>query len=1060
MNLRNFIERPILSSVISICIVVVGLISMFSLPVERFPDIAPPTIVVSTTYIGASAETIQKSVIAPLEEAINGVENMTYMTSSATNAGTASVSIYFKQGTDPDMAAVNVQNRVSKAMGKLPAEVTQIGVTTAKRQTSMLQVFTLFSPDDSYDLEFIGNYLDINIKPSVLRVTGVGEINALSGLYSIRIWMKPEVMAQYGLNPSDISAVLAEQNIEAATGSFGEDANETFKYSMKYKGRLVTPEEFGDMIIRSLENGSVLRLKDVADIELGLESYSFLSSTEGHPGVTCIVYQTPGSNATQVNDGINKVLEEARKDMPPGLELAQLMSANDFLDASMHEVIKTLYEAIILVILIVFIFLQDLRSTVIPMVGILVSLIGTFAFMAVIGFSLNLITLFALVLVIGTVVDDAIVVVEAVQAKFEEGYKNSLEASVDAMKEIGTAVISSSLVFMAVFIPVSFMSGTTGVFYKQFGLTMAVAVGFSVINALTLSPALCALMLRPHEEEHSGGKRSFKMRFRDWFNGVFEKLIDKYQAGVKFFMRNRWLSWGLVVFSCVVFVYLIATTKSSLVPEEDQGVLFVSVTTAPGSSVQTTQKIMNEIESLIADIPGIEMCGNVSGFGLQAGQGANNGTLIIKLAHWDERAEGGMDANGIIKKIYERTSSVKDASIFAMSPGMIPGYGLGNSLDLSLQDKSGGDINEFFGIAQNYMAQLRKYPQVSQVFTTFDVRFPQWLVEVDAAKCKRAGISPSAVLSTLGAYYGGQYVSNFNRFSKVYRVMLQAAPEYRTKEATLDNIFVKVGQEMSPLSQFVTLTKVYGAEGLNRFNMFNSISVSVTPAEGYSTGDAIAAVRAEAEKSLPRGYGYEFGGITREESQQSNTALVAIFMICILMIFLILSGLYESFILPFAVILSVPCGLMGSFIFARLFGLENNIYMQIGLIMLIGLLSKTAILMTEYAAERRRQGLSLEQAALEAAKARLRPILMTVLAMAFGMLPLMMSFGVGANGNRALSTGTVGGLIIGTIGLLFTVPVFFMFFQRLQEKVKPIPGVTNPEEDKKSADIKSMINSK
>ena len=560
MNLRNFIERPILSSVISICIVVVGLISMFSLPVERFPDIAPPTIVVSTTYIGASAETIQKSVIAPLEEAINGVENMTYMTSSATNAGTASVSIYFKQGTDPDMAAVNVQYRVSKAMGKLPAEVTQIGVTTAKRQTSMLQVFTLFSPDDSYDLEFIGNYLDINIKPSVLRVTGVGEINALSGLYSIRIWMKPEVMAQYGLNPSDISAVLAEQNIEAATGSFGEDANETFKYSMKYKGRLVTPEEFGDMIIRSLENGSVLRLKDVADIELGLESYSFLSSTEGHPGVTCIVYQTPGSNATQVNDGINKVLEEARKDMPPGLELAQLMSANDFLDASMHEVIKTLYEAIILVILIVFIFLQDLRSTVIPMVGILVSLIGTFAFMAVIGFSLNLITLFALVLVIGTVVDDAIVVVEAVQAKFEEGYKNSLEASVDAMKEIGTAVISSSLVFMAVFIPVSFMSGTTGVFYKQFGLTMAVAVGFSVINALTLSPALCALMLRPHEEEHGGGKRSFKMRFRDWFNGVFEKLIDKYQAGVKFFMRNRWLSWGLVVFSCVVFVYLIATT--------------------------------------------------------------------------------------------------------------------------------------------------------------------------------------------------------------------------------------------------------------------------------------------------------------------------------------------------------------------------------------------------------------------------------------------------------------------------------------------------------------------
>lgn len=1045
MNLKHFIERPILSSVISILIVVVGLISMVSLPIERFPDIAPPTVVVSTSYVGANAETIQKSVIAPLEESINGVENMTYMTSVATNSGAASISVFFAQGTDPDMAAVNVQNRVSKALGQLPAEVTQIGVTTAKRQTSMLQVFTVYSPTDQYDENFIANYLNINIKPGVLRVTGVGELNVLAGEYSIRIWMKPDVMAQYRLIPGDIAQVLAEQNIEAATGSFGENSNETYQYTMKYRGRLVTPEEFGEMVIRSLPDGSVLRLRDVADIEMGKDTYSMISTTNGHPGVTCIVYQTPGSNATAVNEGIDAFLEEAKKDMPTGLEIATLMSANDFLDASMHEVVKTLFEAILLVILIVFIFLQDFRSTVIPMVGILVSLIGTFAFMAIIGFSLNLITLFALVLVIGTVVDDAVVVVEAVQAKFESGYKSPLKASIDAMKEIGSAVISSSLVFMAVFIPVSFMSGTTGMFYKQFGLTMAVAVGLSLINALTLSPALCAVMLRPHDEVEEGGKKSFKLRFRDWFNRIFNKLIDAYQAGVRVFLRRRWLAWGTLIVSSAIFVYLIGTTKSSLVPEEDQGVLFVSVTTAPGSSLQATEQVMQRIEKMIEQVPGIKMYGKVSGYGLQSGQGSSNGMFIVQLEDWALREDPQMDANGIIRKIYAATASVKDASIFAMSPGMIPGYGLGNSLDLSLQDRSGGDLNTFFTTAQDYMAQLRKRPEVAQVYTTFDVRFPQWSVEVDAAKCKRAGVSPSVVLSTLGAYYGGQYVSNFNRFSKVYRVMLQADPESRRDESSLDNIFVRVGEEMAPLSQFVSISRVYGAESMTRFNMFNSISVSVTPAEGYSTGNAIAAVREVAEEHLPRGYGYEFGGITREESQSSSTTLILIFVICILMIFLILSGLYESFILPFAVILSVPCGLMGSFIFARLFGLENNIYMQIGLIMLIGLLSKTAILMTEYAAERRRMGMSLEEAALEAAKARLRPILMTVLAMAFGMLPLMLSYGVGANGNRSLSTGTVGGLLIGTIGLLFTVPVFFVYFQRLQEKIRPMPAAAEQE---------------
>lgn len=1039
MNFKHFIERPILSAVISISIVVVGVISLFSLPVERFPDIAPPTVVVSTTYFGASAETMQKSVVAPLEEAINGVENMTYMTSTATNSGTASINIYFRQGTDPDMAAVNVQNRVSKALGQLPAEVTQVGVTTAKRQTSMLQIFTLYSPDGTYDENFIANYININLKPQILRITGVGELNVLGGDYSMRIWMNPEVMAQYGLSPSDISAVLAEQNIESATGAFGENSSQTFQYTMKYRGRLVKPEEFEGIVLRSNPDGSVLKLGDVARIELGKESYAYIGQTNGHPGVTCMVYQTPGSNATEVNNNIDALLDEARKDLPKGLQLDQLMSANDFLNASMREVVKTLLEAIFLVILIVYVFLQDLKSTLVPMVGIIVSLIGTFAFMAIAGFSLNLITLFALVLVIGTVVDDSIVVVEAVQAKFDAGYRVPFKASVDAMHDIGAAVVSSSLVFMAVFIPVSFMSGTTGMFYKQFGLTMAVAVGLSAINALTLSPALCALLLKPYLDESGRQKDNFAARFRKVFNASFNALSDKYRNGVRVFIRHKWMAWGVLVLSAVAFVVLLNNTKSSLVPEEDQGVLFVSVSTAPGSSLQTTASVMDRVEEAIRDIPEIRLYNKVSGFGMISGQGSSYGMFVINLKPWDERSDRESSAESVIRKIYAGTAHIKEATVFAMSPGMIPGYGLGNSLDVSLQDRAGGDLTDFYQVAQQYMAALRERPEVGRVYSAFDIRFPQWLVEVDAARCKRAGVSPATVLATLAGYYGGQYVSNFNRFSKVYRVMLQAAPEYRLDEASLDNIYVKSGSEMAPLSQFVSLTRVYGAESLTRFNMFNSISVSVTPAEGYSSGEAIAAVRETAETDLPRGYGFEFGGITREESQQSNSTLVVIFVICILMIYLILSGLYESFLLPFAVILSVPCGLMGSFLFAKLFGLENNIYLQTGLIMLIGLLSKTAILLTEYAADRRRQGLSLTEAALEAAKARLRPILMTVLTMVFGLFPLMVSFGVGANGNRALSTGTVGGMVIGTLGLLFTVPAFFIVFQYLQEKVKPLP---------------------
>ena len=1041
MNLRTFIERPVLSAVISITIVVVGIIGLFSLPVEQYPDIAPPTIMVSTTYYGASAETLQKSVIAPLEEAINGVEDMTYMTSSATNSGSVSITVYFKQGTDPDMAAVNVQNRVSRATGQLPAEVTQVGVTTSKRQTSILQMFSLYSPDDSYDENFLSNYISINLKPQILRISGVGDLMIMGGEYSMRVWMKPDVMAQYKLIPSDITGVLAEQNIESATGSFGENSDETYQYTMKYTGRLITPEEFGDIVIRSTDNGEVLKLKDVADIQLGQDSYAYHGGMDGHPGVSCMVFQTAGSNATEVNQNIDKLLEEASKDLPKGVELTQMMSSNDFLFASIHEVVKTLIEAIILVILVVYVFLQDFRSTLIPLVGIVVSLVGTFAFMAIAGFSINLLTLFALVLVIGTVVDDAIIVVEAVQARFDVGYRSSYMASIDAMKGISNAVITSSLVFMAVFIPVSFMGGTSGTFYTQFGLTMAVAVGISAINALTLSPALCALLLKPYINEDGTQKNNFAARFRKAFNSAFDVMVDKYKTIVLFFIKRRWLTWSLLACSVVLLVLLMNNTKTSLVPDEDQGVIFVNVSTAAGSSLTTTDEVMERIEKRLMEIPQLKHVQKVAGYGLLAGQGSSFGMLILKLKPWDERSGDEDNVQSVIGQVYARTADIKDASVFAISPGMIPGYGMGNALELHMQDKMGGDMNEFFTTTQQYLGALNQRPEISMAYSTFDVRYPQWTVEVDAAKCKRAGITPDAVLSTLSGYYGGQYVSNFNRFSKVYRVMIQADPVFRLDETSLDNAFVRMSNgEMAPLSQFVTLTRSYGAESLSRFNMYNSIAVNAMPADGYSTGDAIKAVQETAEQSLPKGYGYDYGGITREENQQSGTTII-IFGICFLMIYLILSALYESFIIPFAVLLSVPCGLMGSFLFAWMFGLENNIYLQTGLIMLIGLLAKTAILLTEYAAERRKAGMGLIASAVSAAKARLRPILMTALTMIFGLFPLMMSSGVGANGNRSLGTGVVGGMTIGTLALLFIVPTLFIAFQWLQERLRPVQSV-------------------
>lgn len=1035
--LKIFIDRPILSCVISVLILMIGLIGLLYLPMEQYPDIAPPTITVSASYTGANAETVQKSVIAPLEAAINGVENMTYMTSTATNAGAASITVYFSQGTDPDMATINTKNRVSQAEGLLPAEVTKIGVTVQKRQNSMLKILALYSPDSSYDQNFINNYFKINVEPRLSRITGIGNVMVMGSDYAMRIWLNPLTMAQYKLVPNDVISVLGEQNIEAATGTLGGDSENTFQYTLKYRGRREKSEDFGNMVIKALPSGEVLRLKDVAEIELGSESYSYHSQIGGRPGATCMISQTAGSNANEIIEKIDKLIEEISKDLPKGLMITDLMSTKDFLDASINEVLKTLIEAILLVILVVYIFLQSVRSTIIPMISIIVSLIGTFAFLYVAGFSLNLLTLFALVLVIGTVVDDAIVVVEAVQAKFDEGYRSPYKATIDAMGGISMAIITTSLVFMAVFIPTSFMGGTSGIFYTQFGLTMAVAVGISAINALTLSPALCSLIMTPHMDVKNGEKMSFSTRFHHAFEASFRTLILKYKNGVKFFFRRKWLAGVALVAAALLLIFFMRTTKTGLVPDEDMGTIFVNVTTPPGSSLAQTKKTMNQIEACIHDIPQIENFANVSGYSMMGGQAASGGMLIIRLKHWDERPENSDNINAVIGQIYARTANIKSARLFVFAQPTIMGYGMGSGFELYVQDHAGGDINNLQQYTNQFIAALNGRPEISMAYTSFDTKFPQYIVDVDAAKCKRANVSATDVLSVLSGYIGGSYSSNLNRFSKLYRVMVQAQKDYRLDTDALNNMFVRNAQgEMAPIGQFVTLTKVYGAETLTRFNMYNSIAVNGMSADGYSTGDAINAIAEVAEQTLPTGYGYEFSGITREEADStSNTVLI--FSICIIFIYLILCALYESLFIPMAVILSVPFGLMGSFLFAKMFGLENNIYMQTGLIMLIGLLSKTAILLTEYASTRRKQGMTITQAAMSAAGVRLRPILMTALTMIIGLMPLMFASGAGANGNMSLGVGTVGGMLIGTLALLFIVPVLFIIFQTIQERVMP-----------------------
>lgn len=1029
-----FIKRPVMAMSISILILIVGFISLYTLPVEQYPDIAPPTVRVEATYTGADADAVMNSVIMLLEESINGVEDMIYITSTATNSGTAEILVYFRQGTDPDMAAVNVQNRVSEAQGLLPSEVTAIGVSTMKRQNSYLQINSLISPDGRYDENFLSNYLDINVIPQIKRIQGVGDVQLLGNSYSLRIWMKPEKMAQYGLVPSDVSAALSEQNIEAPTGSLGENSDHVFQYTMKYKGRLKSVEEFENMVIRSEKDGSVLRVKDIADVELGRESYGFHGEADGLPGVMFMVYQVAGANATAVNEEISHLLDDMSRELPEGMEFLSMMSVNDFLFASIDNVIETLVIAIILVILVVYFFLHDFKSTLIPSISIIVSLIGTFAFLSVAGFSINILTLFALVLAIGTVVDDAIVVVEAVQAKFDVGYRSPYLATKDAMSDVTMAVISCTFVFMAVFIPVTFMGGTSGVFYTQFGVTMAVAVGISCLNALTLCPALCAMMMKPSDGKQ--GARSINGWVRAAYNASYKALIGKYKKGVMFFFRRRWMVWISFGVACVLLVYLMATTKTGLVPQEDQGTMMINISAAPGNSLVETDKVMDKVQAILENTPEIQHYSRTTGYGLISGQGTSYGTVIIRLYHWDERKGKEHTVDAVMKRLNAQFSAIKEAQVFCFQPAMIPGYGTGNSIELYMEDKTGGDMQAFYKSVTQFIGVLNQRPEVSMAYSSYTMNFPQIAVDVDAAKCKRAGISPNDVLDVLGAYCGGSYVSNYNKFGKVYRVMIQAAPLSRLDRHALDNMFVRNGDVMAPVSQFVTLRSELGAEIAKRFNLYNTINVNVNVADGYSTGEAQQAIKEVAAEVLPSGYGYEYGGMAREEASSGGAQTVFVYTLCAVLIYLILSCLYESFLVPLAVILSVPFGLMGSFLFARVAGLENNIYLQTGAIMLIGLLAKTAILITEYAIERRRKGMGIISAAYSAAQARFRPILMTVLTMIFGMLPLMFSSGAGANGNSSLATGVVGGMLIGTLALLFVVPVFFVVFEYLQEKLR------------------------
>ncbi len=1028
MNIKTFIDRPVLSCVLSVFILILGVIGLLRLPMEQFPEIAPPTVRVTATYTGANAETLQRSAVAPLEEAINGVEGINYMTSTASNNGQATITVFFRQGTDPDMAAVNVQNRVAQAQGLLPSEVIQSGITVRKSQNSTAKIIALYSPDDRYDQKFIFNYFKINIEPRLARIPGVGDITMWGADYSLRIWLHPDKMATHNLVPADIEKVLSEQNIEAATGTLGADGDYTFQYALKYRGRYETEDEFRQLVIKSTPDGGLLRLGDVAEIELGQQNYNTITELSGHPGSNCMISQMPGSNANEVVEEIDKVVNQVRDDLPEGLVLVDLMSVKSFMDASIENVVRTLMEAIVLVVLVVLMFLQNLRSSIIPTIAIVVSLVGTLAFLYFAGFSLNMLTLFALVLVIGTVVDDAIVVVEAVQTQFDTGICNTYSATIEGMKGITRPLVTTSLVFMAVFVPVCFIEGVTGIFYRQFGITMAVAVLISTFNAMTLSPALCVLIMKP-----GGGKGEFYRAF----NAAFAAVGKKYASSLGLIFKHKSVASLSLIIATGIFAWLLSTTKTGFVPDEDTGTVVVDIQAAPGTAKARTAEIMSDVEKCIADIPQIQIYSKSVGSGMLGGQEAASGSFIIRLKPWEQRKGKNDDNKSVISEIYRRLAHVKDAKIMVFAQPIISGYGKSNGFEVHIQDLADKGVEALENTTTKFITGLEKRPEISRAQTNFHANYPQFRVEVDAALCKRNGVSPEDLLRTVGAYIGGTYSSNINRFSKLYRVMLQAPSADRADTESLNGIFIRNSQgNMTPASNYITLTRVYGAESLTRFNLFNSIAVNGAQADGYSSGQAITAIHEVARQTLPSGYGYEFGGMTREESSSGGSS-IWVFVICVLFIYLILAALYESVLIPFAVILSVPVGLAGSFLLACVFGLENNIYMQTGVVMLIGLLSKTAILLTEYADEaHRKQGIGIIEAARMAAKVRFRPIIMTSATMVLGLLPMIFATGVGSNGSKSLAIGVIGGMIFGTIAILFITPTLFIPLCKWHEGLK------------------------
>ena len=1044
--LKTFIERPVLSTVISIIIVVLGVISISSLPIEEYPDIAPPTIKVTASYPGANAETVLESVIVPIEEQINGAEGMTYITSTASNNGTAEITVYFNQEMDPDIAAVNVQNRVARANPLLPQEVIQTGVTTQKQETSALMFISMYSENEDYDATFIQNYLKINVIPAVQRINGVGDVSVFSQQdYAMRIWLKPEKLAAYSLIPSDISAVLQEQNLEAAAGALGENNGESFSYVLTYSGRFKEEKQYGDIVIKALGNGEFLRLNDVATIELDAQSYSSNAMTIGKPAVFMGIFQTKGSNAQEIIENIKTTLNNVEKDLPEGLHISIPYDTSLFLNASIEKVVSTLLEAFLLVFLVVFIFLQDFRSTLIPAIAVPVSIIGTFFFLGVFGYSINLLTLFALVLAIGIVVDDAIVVVEAVHSKMDEGEKNPKNATLTAMNEISGAIISITLVMAAVFIPVTFITGPTGVFYEQFGVTLIIAILISAVNALTLSPALCALFLKTHkEEEELKGKGPLK-RFYTLFNRGFNATVERYGKSLQVFYKRKWIPALLLLLAAVGIFWAAKTTPTGFVPNEDRGIIFANIELPAGASLDRTNAVTKELYAKTKELPGVVNVSFIKGRSLISGAGSNYGIGFFKLDDWSERKDPSLSSQAIIGKLFGIAATIPEANIIFFSPPSIRGFGNSSGFEVNLLDKFGGEFTDLDKANKDFAMALMSHPEIKYAQSAFNTNYPQYEMEVNVPLAKEKGVPINSIFSTLQGYIGGVYASDFSKFGKQFRVYIQALPNDRATTDDLNSMYVRTDTgEMTPITQFVQLKRVYGPQSVTRFNLFNSTTITGATNDGFSTGDAIRVIEEEVAK-LPTNYTVAYSGLTREEVNAGNQTTF-IFILSILFVYFLLSAQYESYLLPFAVVLSLPFGVFGAYISTKFLGLENNIYFQIALIMLIGLLAKNAILIVEFALQRRKNGESIVDAAIHGAKARLRPILMTSFAFILGLMPLVLANGVGAEGNNSIGTGAAGGMLIGTILGVFVIPILFILFQWLQEKVSSKPAVQTIED--------------